>query len=77
MGENLFDLFGMASERKGRLQKCSATDLGLRLGVVFVGAEREVKVWNQATYFPGRNGLWVHRECMLEFGINFLFLFCY
>lgn len=68
---------GWRQREKGDCKRCCATDLGLRLGVVFVGAEREVEVWNQATYFPGRNGLWVHREWMLEFGTNFLFLFCY
>lgn len=64
--------WGLGSERKGKLQQVVCYRAGMRLGVVLGGAEEgEVKVWSQPTYFPGRSGMWVHREGLLELGPNF------
>lgn len=42
--------------------KGSATGMKMRLGIVFGGEEKGVKIYNWSTHFPGWSGQWISSE---------------
>lgn len=54
-------------KEKGGCSRQPAAELGLRRGggISFAGAEEEMKLCSQLSFFPGWRGLWAPRESLL------------